>query len=168
MHVTLNKIPRDEFREFIKEKFENSGVKIDDEAIDKILDLTECHPYYTQMLCHRLWFNAFVDKKCVGIDDIAKTVEEIILEEENVYITIWDELTLSQRKVLVALSKGETDLYSVEFLLKYGFKRASNVQVAIRGLLKKEIINRIKDKYEISDPFFKRWILHKHNSSYST
>ncbi|WP_457549697.1 AAA family ATPase [Archaeoglobus sp.] len=159
MHVTLNKIPREEFKEFIRSKFENSGIGIDDEAIEKILDMTEGHPYYTQMLCHRLWFNAFIGKKVVSVDDVAKAIEELIFEEEEAYATIWDELTLSQRKVLVALSKGETDLYSVEFLQKFGFKRASNVQIAIKGLLKREIIVKVKDKYEISDPFFKLWLI---------
>ncbi len=165
MHVTLNKIPREEFKEFIRKKFENSGIKINDDAIDKILDVTECHPYYTQMICHRLWFNAFVGNKSVSVDDVVRTIEEIIHEEADAYVTIWDELTLSQRKVLVALSKGETDLYSAEFLQKYGFKRASNVQVAVKGLLRKEIINKVKDKYVVSDPFFKLWILRRHTSS---
>ncbi|ADB58236.1 AAA family ATPase [Archaeoglobus profundus] len=159
MHVVLNKIPREEFKEFIKEKFEKSGIKIDSEAVDRILDVTDCHPYYTQMLCHKLWFDAFVSDKKVDVNDVVRIVEEIINEEADAYVTIWDDLTLSQRKVLVALSKGETDLYSAEFLQKYGFKRASNVQVAIKGLLKKEIISKVGNKYEISDPFFKLWIL---------
>ena len=160
MHVILNKIPKEDFKDFIKEKFESSGIGIDDDAIDKILDITECHPYYTQMLCHKLWFYSFIGDKKVDSDDVDRIVEEIIKEEEDVYMTIWDDLTLTQRKVLVALSKGETDLYSVEFLQKYGFKRTSNVQVAIKGLLKKEIINKVRDRYEISDPFFKLWINH--------
>ena len=159
MHVTLNKIPKEEFKEFIREKFENSGIKIDDKAINRVLEVTECHPYYTQMLCHKLWFDAFVGDRRVDADDVDRVVDEIIHEETDAYVTIWDDLTLSQRKVLIALSKGETDLYSAEFLQKYRFKRASNVQVAVKGLLKKEIINKVKNKYEISDPFLRLWIL---------
>ena len=159
LHITLNKIPKEEFKEFIREKFENSRIGIDNKAIDKILEVTDCHPYYTQMLCHKLWFDALVSDKKVDVDDVDRIVEEIIHEEADAYVTIWDDLTLSQRKVLIALSKGETDLYSIEFLQKYGFKRASNVQVAVKGLLKKEIINKVRGRYEISDPFFKLWVL---------
>lgn len=159
MHVTLNKIPKEEFKKFIREKFENSGIRIDEDAISRVLDVTEGHPYYTQMLCHRLWFDAFVSDKRVDVNDVDRVVDEIIHEETDAYATLWDDLTLSQRKVLVALSKGETDLYSAEFLQKYGFKRASNVQVAVKGLLKKEIVSKVGGSYEISDPFLRLWVL---------
>jgi len=159
IHIILNKIPKKDFKEFIYKKFKNSGIAIYDDAIDEILEITECHPYYTQMLCHRLWFKAFMDKRDVKIDDVKETVEEVILEQEDSYMTIWDDLTLSQRKMLIAIAKEEKDFYSVEFLRKYRFKRASNVQTAIKGLMKREIIFKIRNKYEISDPFFKLWIL---------
>lgn len=155
LHITLNKLPKDEFKEFIRDKFLKTGITIGDTVIERILEITDCHPYYTQMLCHRLWFNAYTSNKEVKSEDVEKTLGELLLEEEDAYITIWDSLTLNQRKVLVAIARGESDLYSADFLRKYRIKRASNVQNALKGLTNKEIVSKVRSGYTITDPFFK-------------
>ena len=160
-HIVLKRIPKDDFKDFIIKKFENTGIKIENKHINKILNLTKCHPYYTQKFCHRLWFNAFIEDKKVTDTLIEKTLEELLIDSNESYIEIWDSLTLSQQKVLIALAKRKEDLYSTEFLVEYEFKSPATVQSALQSLKKKELIVKIDDKYTIEDPFFEMWILRK-------
>ena len=54
-HFPLEKISRNEFASFIQERFANTGLQITAPVVSEILDVTEDHPYYTQLLCHILW-----------------------------------------------------------------------------------------------------------------
>lgn len=98
------------------------------------------------------------------MEDVEKTFEELVKESEASYIEIWDSLPLSQRKVLLAIARGEKDLYSSEFLIRYRFSSASSVQYSIKALREKELIHRINGEFEISDPFLHHWLLWRFGS----
>ncbi|WP_099209937.1 AAA family ATPase [Thermococcus henrietii] len=157
-HMVLKKIPREEFKVFISEKFHSTGVGIDPEIVEGILNLTGCHPYYTQKFCHELWFVGKL-KGRITPEDMEETFKRVIAESEDSYIEIWDSLPISQKKVLLAIARGEKELYSSEFLIKYGFKTTSQVQYSIRALREKELIYRAGGEYEIADPFLRHWLL---------
>lgn len=80
-------------------------------------------------------------------EDLEKTVAEVLDETSELFEEIWDSLTLNQRRVLVAIARGEEDFYSRDFLTRYGFERASTVQAAIRSLREKELIVKEGEKY---------------------
>lgn len=157
-HMVLGKIPREEFREFIMRKFTETGVKIEPNIVDEILNLTGGHPYYTQQFCHKLWYAGKLGGR-LDLNSIRETFKELVEESEASYIEIWDALPLSQRKVLLAIARGERDLYSAEFLIKYGFTSTSTVQYSVNALREKELIHRVNGKFEISDPFLRHWLL---------
>lgn len=157
-HMIIKKIPKEKFKAFISKKFESTGVKITPELIEEILDLTGCHPYYTQKFCHELWYVGKL-KGELTLEDVKETFERMIIESEASYIEIWDSLPISQKKVLLAIAKGEKDIYSANFLVKYEFKTASQVQYSIKALREKELIHRVNGIYEVSDPFLTHWLL---------
>lgn len=157
-HMVLKKIPKERFKEFLLSKFESTGVKTSPGLIERILDLTECHPYYTQKFCHELWYLGKL-KGELTLEDVEETFERAIRESEASYIEIWESLPISQKKVLLAIARGEKDVYSADFLTKYELKTASQVQYSIKALRKKELIHRINGSYEISDPFLKHWLV---------
>lgn len=157
-HMVLGKIPKDEFREFILEKFKETGIEVEENIVNRVLELTGGHPYYTQKFCHRLWYVGKL-KGSLKMEYVEETFRELVKESEASYIEIWDSLPLSQRKVLLAIARGERDLYSAEFFIKYGFSSASSVQYSIKALREKELIHRINGEFEISDPFLRHWLL---------
>ncbi|CUX76931.1 hypothetical protein [Thermococcus chitonophagus] len=79
MHITLKRIPRDEFAKFIRKKFGESGLGVEGEVIEGILNITKGHPYYTQMLCQKLWLNPVIQgKKEVSRKDLEITLDEAL------------------------------------------------------------------------------------------
>ncbi|WP_258084729.1 AAA family ATPase [Thermococcus thermotolerans] len=160
MHMILKRIPEGKFKPFIENKFKESGFEIDDELIDSVLRITKGHPHYTQMLCYRLWLNALLSKRGgISGEDLEKALEEILNETAEFFEEMWDSLTINQRRLLVAIARNESDLYSRDFLNRYGFERASTVQAALRALKEKELIVRENGKYLIENPLFELWIL---------
>lgn len=162
-HLVLKKIPLEEFREFIMEKFHSTGISLKDEIADRILELTDGHPYYTQKFCHELWYLGKL-KGTLTLNDVNETFSKLVVESEASYIEIWDSLPLSQKKVLLAIARGEKDLYSTSFLARYEFRSPSPVQYSVRALREKELVHRINGRYEISDPFMRHWLLWRFGS----
>ncbi|MBW2034174.1 MAG: ATP-binding protein [Deltaproteobacteria bacterium] len=54
-HFPLDKIDPKELNLFAKRKFLDQAIVIGHNELNSILNNTECHPYYFQMLCHVLW-----------------------------------------------------------------------------------------------------------------
>ncbi|RLF88939.1 ATP-binding protein, partial [Thermococci archaeon] len=97
-------------------------------------------------------------KKRISREDLEITLNEALNKASELFEEIWDSLTLNQRKVLIAIARGEKDFYSRGFLNRYGFKRSSTVQVAIKGLKDKEIIIKEGEKYLIENPILELWV----------
>jgi len=159
-HFPLEKIPRDEFAAFIDKRFAETGIEITAPFIAEILELTEDHPYYTQLFCHILW-NRTHERGTVKVDDISSTLQEVFLREGHAFHDLWDMLPLKARQVLVALAKedrSQAQLYSSDFLQKHALGSASSVQRAVSRLITEEILEKVNGGYEFTDVFFKRWI----------
>ncbi len=156
--INLNKIPREEFRKFLKGKFKNTGFTLGKGIVDEILDLAEDYPYNAQFLCHEVWDMNF-DKKKIRIRDIRTALRKIVLEETPFYLSLWDSLSLHQRNVLRAIASfGGEKIFSQEFITATGIGPCSTLQTSIVLLIKKEIIEKNNGFYEIVDVFFKEWI----------
>lgn len=159
-HFPLKKIPEDEFTKFIKTRFEETGFQIDLEAVREILQTTNDHPYYTQLLCHILW-DRKSQERVIAKEDISLAVQEVFMREAHAFQDVWDMLTLKARQLLVALAKEEDPKvrpFSSDFLRKYNLGPASSVQRAITRLLEEEVLEKTDGGYQFTDVFFKRWL----------
>ena len=72
---------------------------------------------------------------------------------------MWEELTIKQKKLMVALAKEESpEVFSKKFLDTYGLGPSSSIQKALKKMLKKELIQQENSSYIIYDLFFQKWI----------
>jgi AAA+ ATPase superfamily predicted ATPase len=157
-HFPLGKIDQEELGLFAKKKFSDQDIVIGYNELNSILNNTECHPYYFQMLCHVLW-ELCMDSRMITEADIGKALDILISRESSVYIAMWEELTIKQKNLMVALAKEECpEVFSKKFLETYGLGPSSSIQKALKRLLKKELIQQENGSYIIYDLFFKRWI----------
>jgi len=156
----LQKISRDNFALFVKEKFLKSSINLTKKIIDQILDISECHPFYTQMLCSVIW-DRFLSKKNIVGEDVVRATEELIAREAGIYFNIWDGLVAKQKLFLEALASedGSENIFSQDFYRKYELGTPSNVQKIVKSLIKKGLIEKENGSLIISDIFFKQWIL---------
>jgi len=154
----LNKIPHDKFFHFIKNGFVKTRFKISKAAVSQILSVTSEIPYYVQYLAHEVWNNCIEEKK-VDEERVLKTACEIVTSQSPIFLTIWDSLSLSQRRVLQAIaSSGGENIFSHEFMRGYHLGPIGSVQTSIKMLLKKGILEKENKTLNFSDIWFKEWV----------
>ena len=66
----LAELPRNDFREYIIKSFEKEKINITYPIAEEILDRTNCHPYYTQLLSQLCWLEAKGRKSKISIKDV--------------------------------------------------------------------------------------------------
>ncbi|OYD16382.1 hypothetical protein CH333_03535 [candidate division WOR-3 bacterium JGI_Cruoil_03_44_89] len=156
--IHLNKINRKDFERFIITKFSQARRSISEDALEKIFTITEEIPYNIQFLCHQIWDKYYGQKK-ITVDDVEATVKDIAFGQTPIYTTIWDRLTLHQRRVLKAIAaSGGKGIFSQDFRQQYGLDSPASVQTSVNSLISHEFLDRENDSYVFLDVFFKEWI----------
>ena len=147
MLMRLNKIPYDDFKEYLIDRFapltNDAGL-----IADKILYITGCHPYYTQELAFTVWNNLSLGKD----EDIIRLAEEDIVATHDLdYERLWLNFNKTDKYVIISICCGKNPVQDRTV-------PTSTVTSAIVRLAKKGYIIR-SDQYELEDPFFKMWII---------
>ena len=157
---SLCKIPENEFRVFIKDKFQIDKIQVPEKNIDAILQLTGCHPYYTQQLCHEIWnLCKSNETKIVKDADVSKAIEQVMKNQNYAYMSLWDSIRGKQRILLSSIaSSGNKKVFSSSFREKYSLGAPSTVARAAATLEEKGLIEKEENNYVISDTFFKEWL----------
>ncbi|MEW5766357.1 MAG: ATP-binding protein [bacterium] len=150
----LNLLPLDRIRRYVEKKFSQEGIAINSEHTDFIAQKTKGHPYYTQLLCQRIYFN-LLGKNTIEKEDIERAYLDAILEERNFFEQLWTEL-LGKRHYRDAL---RTILFSKKPLYSIKELKEINLSRILRGLKGKGIIKKTNQAYEIADPFFKEYLI---------
>ena len=153
----LERINERDYSEFIKSKFVKGKKKINDKAVEKILEICRLHTYYVQFLCNRLYG---LREKLMTEALVMETLENILKENEAVYINYRNLLTEYQWKMLKAIAcEGNAKfITSKEFITKYRLGTPSSVHTAVKSLLEKEMIYKEQEEYFIYDVFLERWL----------
>ena len=136
-----------------------AGKRIEGCLIHKLCDLTQGHPFYTQHLCHVLW--ELCEPKASADDDMLEAAVRVLLDREGyAYTTLWESLTLTQKRFLkgLAVEAAGVKVFAGDFVRCFGLGSASNVQRAVQRLLAKDIIDRDTGSFLITDRFFRLWI----------
>ncbi|MBU2572866.1 MAG: hypothetical protein KKH28_02160 [Elusimicrobia bacterium] len=158
----LGKIPSGELSSFISGKFGASGKTMDAGTEDEIIKVSRAIPYYTLHLCHEIW-NGCADKKSVPRSAVAEAVDRLVQGLSPMFISMWDSLALSQRKLLQAMAaSGATDLFSMGFINSYRLGSASSVQKSEALLTAKGLLEKEDGVMMFSDIWFREWIKKKY------
>lgn len=159
--INLEKIPRAEFVDFILDTFQKTGFSVEHGSIEKVLDLVEDFPYNAQFFCHKLW-DDFYEIKTIKLNEIEPTLNHIITENTPVFLSIWDDLSLVQRRLLEAIvHAGSKEFLTEESIKKYDLANISIAQTVLKSLMEKQILDRENDVCWFTDVFFKEWVRRK-------
>lgn len=165
-------LPREEFAQFLVEKFSEGGFKIEpataeqngDSAAAEILNLAEEVPYNVQMLAHTCWeeLSGSESNLILSKELINNSLARIVRQYDPFYTQVWNQLTRIQQKTLLALIKtGGVNMQSASVVHAVG-KGASTISKSVAALLAKELIREEETEGSIrlrfDDPFFARWI----------
>lgn len=159
-HFPLKKIDPELFARFVKEKFAKTSRVIDDADAMYLVNIAESHPYYTQFLAHTVW--EYVEESgSVDRRQVDAAVNRILEREEAAFTNLWDNLTLKQKRLLLALSlkTDEEKVFSTGFLKRFNLNSSGTVQRGIKSLLDKGAIDKEGDSIIINDVFLKLWLV---------
>jgi len=162
--IPLGKIPPERFKTFIHSRFKSVDMRIESGLIDEILNVTACHPYYTQQLCHEIFNISFSKEEPAVISqkDINSARDKCIQAQSYAYATIWDSLAAKQKSLVVALYKEPgANIYSQDFLSSHSLGTTASIQTAVNALEKKGVLDRENGSYFVSDAFFIDWLRQK-------
>lgn len=146
--MRLGKLPRQDFHKYLSERlaeyFPDTSIRIADE----ILDMTDCHPYYSQQLAASVWQIGVLTPD--ESNPLECAIEHIVTTHGLDFERLWMHQNRTNKWILRRLSEGQT--------VNNGEYRTSTVYSALKRLQKDGFVI-YTDKYELEDPFFKQWIL---------
>ena len=146
--MRLGKLPREDFYQYLSERFSAVFPEKAGALADRILDYTACHPYYSQQLAANIWQTGILQP---GTEDVFQAALDHIVVSHNLdYERLWASFKRTNRWILQALATGHP--------LQSGEHPTSTVYSALKRLQKDGYVI-YSDRYEIEDPFFKQWIL---------
>lgn len=151
--LPLEKIPEEEWMDFIKKKFAKNKSDINTKEIHELLAYAGKIPFYVQYLAYYFWEEKNVDRNI----SVKRTVEKILMSNAYVYEELYAKLPTMQKMALKLLLKTEEKIFSEHVLKSFNIKGAQQLNKALTLLEDKGIIER-NGKYTFNDPFFKSYI----------
>ena len=147
--MRLNKIQQVDFEEYLSERLSTLKNIEYKELVSEIIKITKCHPYYTQQLAFQIWDLAY--REGITKNLIDESISRILLLHDFDYERIWINFNKTDKKILQMVCSDENPLSNRQLPTSTTFS-------ALKRLMNNGYI--IKDeKYEIEDPFFRRWII---------
>jgi hypothetical protein len=157
--VELGPIPRAKFTSFLRRRFAASEREITAEAVERLLEVTQGHPYATQELAHFVW-ERVPEGRFAYPQDVDDAIEAVLRSENNHFATLWDEASRGQRLLLMALAAEPTpSVYAADYHARHELPANPSLQTALRGLVAKDVVGRDDDgAYRIVEPFLPEWL----------
>jgi len=160
--LQLDKISFVLYQKFIIDKFVDAKKEIHESVVAKILEWTNLHTYYVQLLCSRVFINS--GKKVTTVNWQNEALK-LLKEQELMFFGYRDILTREQWKLLKGIAQ-EGEAYSItskNFIHKYSLGSSGTVMRSIKSLQKKSFIYKQYNKegilyYSVYDVLFQRWI----------
>jgi hypothetical protein len=140
--------------------------KLEPSAVDRILNITSGHPYFTQLLCHSL-FNQWLQHRrpLIRVDDVNPVLNEVVERGLAVLKQVWDDSTPGEKAVLAAMAAA-TGKRSHPIGLAEIDRAWANLEVmipenekirAMRSLIARDVIIG-EDKYQFAIELQRLWI----------
>jgi hypothetical protein len=158
--MRLQKIPPEQFADFLEARFRASGVRPAPGLGAGIVELAGNLPYDVQRLAHELWDDARAQgKRSATSDDLHATLKRLLGEHETLFEGAWQRLTLAQRATLrAAVLEDGRELLSADVRARHRLSGASTVQAALAALVRNDVLARDGDRYGVVDSLLREWV----------
>ena len=150
--VTLDKIPSEDWIDYIIARFEANGKSICREMAMKICTTVDNYSSYVQQFA----WNVYVNTEKQVTDSIIETAfDELMAQCSGLFIQQINGLSAYQMNFLRAICHGiHSDFGSASILEDYRLGTKSNITTLKKALQDKELIELKRDGVHISDPVF--------------
>jgi len=160
--LKIGKIDISHYSAFVSRHFMAAGKQISAEVILEMLDWTDLHTYYVQLICNRVF--ALESGKITG-KIWREEASKLLQEYEIIFYKYRDLLTGQQWKLLKAIAR-ENQVFqptSKDFMAKYSLGSPATVLRSLQALLDREMIYSEYGQdgsqfYCVYDVLFRRWM----------
>jgi hypothetical protein len=156
--MQLGRLPENALAGHIRDRFRATERDADDEAVVRILAITDGHPYATQELAFFTWGHV-PHGHAAHESDVEAGLIDVLNAEHNNLSRLWDGCTRNERVVLLALRAGPLSLFSEGVRERTGLPAATFVQRAVKALVRDDTVEQLPDKrYQLAEPFLAEWL----------
>jgi len=93
------------------------------------------------------------------LDDLHDALKRLLAEQQTIFESVWQRLTLPQRAALRAVVVEDgSGLLSADVRERYRMGGPSTVQAALSALLREDVIAREGDRYRVVDSLLREWV----------
>jgi uncharacterized protein len=156
--IELGRIARDALGRFVHERFVATGRAIDDDALARLLELTDGHPYATQELAYFTW-EVVLEGYSAHLADVDQALEAALRSEHNGLVRLWEGSTANERLVMLALNDEPGSVYAEAYRRRHGLPAPASLQRAVAALVRDDVVERSPDGgWRIAEPFLRVWL----------
>lgn len=161
--LELGPIAADAWFEYLEPRFAQGNFDVSADALRRVVELTEGIPYYVMRLCRLLWPRG-LRRPTLDVSEVDVAFGEIVDEAGAIFVAMWEELTLAQRRTAAALAEGRgNEIFAGRVRAEYELGAPSSVARSLErlrdlGLIGHEGQATREARYRIVDPVFVAWV----------
>ena len=159
--LKLEKIEKEVYANFIITKFKQYGKTIDSQTVSEILDWTNVHTFYVQLLCNTV-FGTSEEK--VANNSWKDQAGQLLKEQETMFYAYRNMLTKPQWQLLRAIAHEGLVFQptSISFLNQFHLGSSATVLRSLKTLIESDLIYSEFDPegkkyYSVNDVLFQKW-----------
>ena len=155
----LEPINKEAYFDFANHHLSKINSSISHKAFEWIYQSFDGITWYIQYILNMLYTHA-ISESTITTEDAKSVMTAILSHHRFVYESLLFQLSPKQKQVLLAIANegNATGVTSQAFLQKYKLG-SSTVQGAIKVLTERDFISYDNDSYQVSDRFFREWII---------
>ena len=152
--LVLDRISEDHYKKHLNKAAKGIWTgELSDKAFEKIMELSERHPYYVNYLCDELCSESNI---LPSIKSIENAWNMVIEEERSDLIKDFFSLAENQRKIMIHIANyGGGRLHSVGATKKMDMPNSS-ISRALSTLIEKDYIEKSGGEYRLIAPVYKQ------------
>ena len=165
--MNLHRLTFAEYQPYLnKVAKETWGKKLTDDTIQKIIELTECHPRYVYILSAKIWENGVISKQIPHAQQAEEAWAQLVDIRLKDMREILIKRALGQIKLLAFIALGNTTELSGQFAQRKLGISSSAISQSLRELEHDDFVEKNADgSYFIIDPLLKTALV-KYGSDY--
>jgi len=155
--INIDPIDYEEYYDYIVERFEQKGLKIDFELSKYIQDEMQRVPESINMLCYEIYQN--YKNQEIDAEIVQEMSEQLIDSKRKRFETLLSVMSIAEEKVAIQIADNDANLkpQSKEFCQKVNLT-ARSVKLNIDKLMNQGLIDFEEGKYYICDPLFRFYL----------
>ena len=159
--ISLNKIATEDWVEYIVSHFADGKRTISHALAEEICKFTENYSAYVQQLAW-LVFTLKEEGETVTEDDVKQAKNDLLATNDILFMQMIEPLSEFQLNFLRAIASGiKKDFGLSEVREEYNLGSYSNITRLKTALLERDLIEKQKTEWVITDPIFAKWLKQK-------